>query len=108
MQNGFGLLQVNRLRDYFASCLPFIQKGDVPTIATVDAAQIQEMYNNTYSSVLNVNTNGTLNYGYKQEIKIEDANNNTYTLANSGDSSTVGNVETVPDGTSFTPDLYQN
>lgn len=58
-QYGFGLLEVNRLRDYFASCLPFIQKGAIPTIATVDSDALNEMLQNVNSDNLNINTTAT-------------------------------------------------
>lgn len=58
-QYGFGLLQVNRLRDYFASCLPFIQKGAIPTIATVDSTALNEMLQNVNSGNLNIDTTAT-------------------------------------------------
>lgn len=43
-QYGFNLLKVNRLRDYFSSCLPFIQKGEQSIISTFN---INDIYNNT-------------------------------------------------------------
>lgn len=39
-QYGFELLQVNRLRDYFSSCLPFIQKGQEINIASLNMNEI--------------------------------------------------------------------
>lgn len=50
-QYGCGLLQVNRLKDYFSSCLPFIQKGAIPTISTLDSAAISNMFNNVAINV---------------------------------------------------------
>ena len=57
-QIGVGLLKVNRLRDYFASCLPFIQKGEIPTVATLDANEIQQILNNTQLNSIAVNNGG--------------------------------------------------
>lgn len=76
VQYGFGLLQVNRLRDYFASCLPFIQKGDVPTIATVSNAQLQDFLNNVGASEqLPLNTiSENADFGASQNITTIDAN----------------------------------
>lgn len=57
-QCGQGLLSVNRLRDYFASCLPFIQKGSIPTVSTLAQSDIQAMFNNTTLNALTVQNGG--------------------------------------------------
>lgn len=46
LQMGQGLLPSSRLRDYFASVLPFIQKGEIPIISTINENSINEMFNN--------------------------------------------------------------
>lgn len=46
LQIGQGLFDSARLRDYFASCLPFIQKGEIPIISTINENSINEMFNN--------------------------------------------------------------
>lgn len=57
LQIGQGLFDSARLRDYFASCLPFIQKGEIPTISAIDNQQISDMFNNVTVSSLQVNNN---------------------------------------------------
>ena len=74
-QVGFSLAHVNRLRDYFASCLPFIQKGAIPTIATVSNEQLQEFLNNVDSDILPITTNATAGQN-NQEIYLTDSNGN--------------------------------
>lgn len=108
VQYGGGLLQVNRLRDYFASCLPFIQKGAIPTIATVDAASINEMLSNVNSGALAVNTNGSVTTDSSQGMQVVDGSDNTYNLVSSGSSSATGNINVIPSGISYTPNMYQN
>lgn len=74
-QAGFGLLQVNRLRDYFASCLPFIQKGTIPTIATVSNTQLQDLLNNVASKGLPITTN-TTSGGSGDAVYLTDSSGN--------------------------------
>lgn len=55
---GFGLLQVNRLKDYFSTVLPFIQKGAIPSVSTLAQSDIQTMLNNIYLDGLAVQNGG--------------------------------------------------
>ena len=57
-QYGFETLKVNRLRDYFSSCLPFIQKGTQPIISTFN---INDIYNNTSINIPNLTVTNNLN-----------------------------------------------
>lgn len=58
LQIGQGLLPSCRLRDYFASVLPFIQKGEIPIISTVDSLDINNMLNNVTVESLSVKDAG--------------------------------------------------
>lgn len=103
-QYGFGLLQVNRLKDYFASCLPFIQKGAIPTISTVSNASINEMLANVNSGNLNIDTTATSG-GNNQVVYLTDTNgdtgffsgtvNNTLGILNSGQQGLLQNWSTA-------------
>ena len=55
---GFGLLQVNRLKDYFSTVLPFIQKGAIPSVSTLAQSDIQTLLNNIYLDGLAVQNGG--------------------------------------------------
>ena len=72
VQYGGGLLPACRLRDYFASCLPFIQKGAIPSVSTLAQSDIQAMFNNTYLNSIPIQ-NGGNNY-FNPEIT--DSNGN--------------------------------
>ena len=100
VQYGGGLLSVNRLRDYFASCLPFIQKGAIPTIATVSSAALNEM-------LANVNGN---NLAIDTSTATTDANGIHVAYYNSNGLQTNTNIGEVFTGTQSEdePYLYQN
>ena len=71
-QCGVGLLQVNRLKDYFSTCLPFIQKGAIPSVSTLAQSDIQTMLNNIYLDGLAVQNGG----GSYFNPNITDSNGN--------------------------------
>lgn len=57
-QIGFGLCSVSRLKDYFSTCLPFIQKGSIPSVSTLAQSDIQTMLNNIVLDSLPVENGG--------------------------------------------------
>ena len=57
-QVGQGLPWVCRLKDYFSTCLPFIQKGAIPSISTLAQSDIQTMLNNVFLDGLTVQNGG--------------------------------------------------
>lgn len=79
MQVGQGLFKSARLRDYFASCLPFIQKGEIPTISTITPQALQNMFNDVSISQIPVvdsqgNTNISFTFG-EQTLHTQNATN---------------------------------
>lgn len=95
VQYGGGLLQVNRLKDYFASCLPFIQKGAIPTISTINTTAINEMLANVNGTASidtsnSTNTNNPVNVAYT-------VSGSTYTDTNLGALSNLSNADIYQD-----------
>ena len=75
-QYGFTVLKTNRLRDYFASCLPFIQKGTQPILS---AFNINDIYANTTIQIPNLSVNNGGDVSFTPNWTIQGMDNANYT-----------------------------
>lgn len=83
IQVGQGLLPTTRLRDYFASVLPFILKGEIPIISTITTEDINNMFKQVGIDNLNL-----VNGGTPVGFEVTDANGNAFSIEqNEGGSS---------------------
>lgn len=103
-QVGKNLLKSNRLKDYFSSCLPFIQKGDPATIDVLDPQEIQAIFNDTYSGHISIENGGSIyspfNLYVSDSGELYNASNPSTLQLTPNSSSVSGNME-FNSGTTF-------